>query len=203
MFLRDWKKLTFYYFADEYINFNSLVTDLFKIYKTRIWMSAINPASFQTPLGGVQIPGGLNPTAPSAFSPDVDQYSNRRAQRQQPTPASMGPIQPAFGTFDHTWNAQRNVNGTNGMAMPQLYGQPFSGHDLDVRQGDQYPLDYRQGLSQVLGMNSSFSPSGYAPPNLHHSASFNSRPDSSNSGQHPQMPGRDWHQSFQDLSLGH
>jgi hypothetical protein len=43
---RDWKKLTFYYFADSYINFNSLVTDLFKIYKTRIWMSAINPASF-------------------------------------------------------------------------------------------------------------------------------------------------------------
>lgn len=46
---RDWKKLTFYYFADSYINFNSLVTDLFKIYKTRIWMSAINPASFATP----------------------------------------------------------------------------------------------------------------------------------------------------------
>jgi hypothetical protein len=46
---RDWKKLTFYYFADSYINFNSLVTDLFKIYKTRIWMSAINPASFVTP----------------------------------------------------------------------------------------------------------------------------------------------------------
>jgi hypothetical protein len=48
-FQMDWKKLTFYYFADSYINFNSLVTDLFKIYKTRIWMSAINPASFVTP----------------------------------------------------------------------------------------------------------------------------------------------------------
>ena len=43
---RDWKKLTFYYFAETYVNFNPLVTDLFKIYKTRIWMSAINPASF-------------------------------------------------------------------------------------------------------------------------------------------------------------
>ncbi|KAJ6144294.1 hypothetical protein N7470_008189 [Penicillium chermesinum] len=48
-FQMDWKKLTFYYFANTYINFNSLVTDLFKIYKTRIWMSAINPASFVTP----------------------------------------------------------------------------------------------------------------------------------------------------------
>lgn len=46
---RDWKKLTFYYFADSYINFNSLVTDLFKVYKTRIWMSAMNPASFAHP----------------------------------------------------------------------------------------------------------------------------------------------------------
>src|SRR5436190_12751320 len=58
---RDWKKLTFYYFADAYINFNSLVTDLFKIYKTRIWMSAINPASFVTPTTGLQPPGGVNP----------------------------------------------------------------------------------------------------------------------------------------------
>jgi hypothetical protein len=42
----DYRKLTFFYYAEEYINFNDLVTDLFKVYKTRIWMSAINPASF-------------------------------------------------------------------------------------------------------------------------------------------------------------
>ncbi|KAL4806866.1 ribosomal L15-domain-containing protein [Aspergillus unguis] len=59
-FQMDWKKLTFYYFADSYINFNSLVTDLFKIYKTRIWMSAINPASFVTPpSAGLQSPNPL------------------------------------------------------------------------------------------------------------------------------------------------
>ncbi|KAJ5543400.1 PSP1 C-terminal [Penicillium sp. DV-2018c] len=59
-FQMDWKKLTFYYFADSYINFNSLVTDLFKIYKTRIWMSAINPASFVTPpTAGLGGPGAM------------------------------------------------------------------------------------------------------------------------------------------------
>ena len=47
----DYRKLTFFYYAEEYINFNDLVTDLFKVYKTRIWMSAINPASYS----------GLNP----------------------------------------------------------------------------------------------------------------------------------------------
>jgi hypothetical protein len=60
---RDWKKLTFYYFADAYINFNSLVTDLFKVYKTRIWMSAINPASFASPSLGLQAPSGIGPGA--------------------------------------------------------------------------------------------------------------------------------------------
>jgi hypothetical protein len=47
--ISDYRKLTFFYFAEEYINFNELVTDLFKVYKTRIWMSAINPASFPAP----------------------------------------------------------------------------------------------------------------------------------------------------------
>ncbi|RPB13482.1 hypothetical protein P167DRAFT_544484 [Morchella conica CCBAS932] len=70
-FQMDWKKLTFYYFADSYINFNSLVTDLFKVYKTRIWMSAMNPASFAHPTGlhqpgsGLGASGALGPIDPS------------------------------------------------------------------------------------------------------------------------------------------
>jgi len=60
-FQMDGKKLTFYFFSTEYINFNSLVTDLFKLYKTRIWMSAINPASFQSPVSQL----GLTPIYPN------------------------------------------------------------------------------------------------------------------------------------------
>ncbi|EAS33936.3 PSP1 domain-containing protein [Coccidioides immitis RS] len=75
-FQMDWKKLTFYYFADTYINFNSLVTDLFKIYKTRIWMSAINPASFVTPTTGLQALGGLGP--PSSLGYGQDPHGDRR-----------------------------------------------------------------------------------------------------------------------------
>jgi hypothetical protein len=40
------KKLTFYYYAETYIDFTNLVGDLFKVWKTRIWMSGVNPASF-------------------------------------------------------------------------------------------------------------------------------------------------------------
>ena len=48
-FRSDYHKLTYYYYADSYVNFNELVTDLFKQYKVRIWMSAVNPASVVNP----------------------------------------------------------------------------------------------------------------------------------------------------------
>ena len=41
----DMKKLTFYYIASQRIDFRELVKDLFKIYKTRIWMCAVNSAA--------------------------------------------------------------------------------------------------------------------------------------------------------------
>ncbi|KAG9248192.1 hypothetical protein BJ878DRAFT_538602 [Calycina marina] len=83
-FQMDWKKLTFYYFADAYINFNSLVTDLFKVYKTRIWMSAINPASFASPSLGLQAPSGIGPGAVIAPGSRTSQVE-RRPQQEQPS----------------------------------------------------------------------------------------------------------------------
>lgn len=85
-FQMDWKKLTFYYFADSYINFNSLVTDLFKIYKTRIWMSAINPASFVTPSTG------LPPPAPSGNPLAYGQDHSDRRHLHDPRPYNGPPI---------------------------------------------------------------------------------------------------------------
>lgn len=45
-FQADYHKLTFYYYSNEYVDFNSLVKCLFRSFKTRLWMSAINPDSF-------------------------------------------------------------------------------------------------------------------------------------------------------------
>lgn len=39
---RDRNKLTFYFSADRRIDFRELVRDLFRIYKTRIWMCAVD-----------------------------------------------------------------------------------------------------------------------------------------------------------------
>ncbi|POS84708.1 hypothetical protein EPUL_005046 [Erysiphe pulchra] len=110
-FQMDLKKLTFYYFADSYINFNSLVTDLFKIYKTRIWMFAINPASFPSPSLGLQspIPIGLGITSgmlkPAQYSPISEQMKSpcslqasralQNSYSQQLTP----PLDRSFNSF--------------------------------------------------------------------------------------------------------
>ena len=162
-------------------------------------MSAINPASFQTPAGGLQLPGGIGP---STFSADIDQYSNRHPQRQYPKSTSNGPNQAALTTLDHAWGASRDNPTIGPMAFPQLYAQPFPPHDLDVRSLDQYPIDYRQGLPQVLNIHSPFHPPGYNAPTLHQSSSFTARPQSSNGGmQASHVFGRDWNQSFQSLSL--
>ncbi|CAM0137820.1 unnamed protein product [Umbelopsis sp. WA50703] len=41
----DRRKLTFYFVAERRIDFRELVRDLFKTYKTRIWMCAVNPSA--------------------------------------------------------------------------------------------------------------------------------------------------------------
>lgn len=79
----DYHKLTYFYYAESYVNFNELVTDLFKQYKVRIWMSAVNPASVVNPAGISHIP------PPSAIGPGAILTSNTNA------PLSVG---PGFGS---------------------------------------------------------------------------------------------------------
>lgn len=111
---RDWKKLTFYYFADAYINFNSLVTDLFKVYKTRIWMSAINPASFASPSLGVQAPSGIGPGAVGVRSAQTD----RRPQSSEQT--TFGASQPNRG-YPSTFPSQPFTSPTERGPVPSTY----------------------------------------------------------------------------------
>ncbi|CCH43769.1 hypothetical protein BN7_3323 [Wickerhamomyces ciferrii] len=45
----DQKKLTFYYFANQRLDFRNLIKELFKIYKTRIWLCAVPKPPFYDP----------------------------------------------------------------------------------------------------------------------------------------------------------
>ncbi|KAJ4546763.1 hypothetical protein HRR77_004307 [Exophiala dermatitidis] len=196
-FQMDSKKLTFYYFADNYINFNHLVTDLFKIYKTRIWMSAINPASFQTPTASL----GITPVYGGAHAEERHRRRQQPSQQQpqQPQPHGIGP-QPVTTPFGDSFDADRTFNNQAQGMRPNFYSQ-FQ----DVGAG---PQQLQPGMA-------SFSPtmpgpmdpfmSFYAPPYQGASPGgpnfTGGRPDFRGRG--PNQPGdMSWMGRFQGLSLG-
>lgn len=146
---RDWKKLTFYYFADSYINFNSLVTDLFKIYKTRIWMSAVNPASFANPTLGIQAPSGIGPGAVGPGSVGSGRgggHPERRASQTQQEPQAAatgrGYQGPSFG--------QSFPGGERGVAPASGYSTGNFGYQ------SQYGLGF--GSASRSGNNAGYHP---------------------------------------------
>ncbi|KKK24352.1 hypothetical protein ARAM_000861 [Aspergillus rambellii] len=143
-FQMDWKKLTFYYFADSYINFNSLVTDLFKIYKTRIWMSAINPASFVTPpTAGLQAPNplGYNPDTQTDHSHqrDARPYGHTRDGIDAGQDGNLGLLRSGYGDtyqpFGHTpRQTDTSLSGLGSVDPftaypPSAYGQLEPGYN--------------------------------------------------------------------------
>ncbi|KAF2864275.1 PSP1-domain-containing protein [Piedraia hortae CBS 480.64] len=91
----DFQKLIFYYYADHYINFKDLITDLYRIYKIRIWMSAVNPASFsQQALG--QPPSGIGPGAVANAGPvsNMNDLSHTYTMAYGPDPDPYGAVPP-------------------------------------------------------------------------------------------------------------
>lgn len=191
---RDWKKLTFFYFADSYINFNPLVTDLFKIYKTRIWMSAINTAAIASPAGAQNL---LGAQAHRNYSPELDDYTHTRQARHTHDGPSVGVTQPAHG--DHSWAQGRELGNAGAMPFSQVYAQQFQQNPgFDLRQMSQYSMaQYGQLAATMPGV---FSGNGSA---LHNAPSFTSQTDNRNANNRErQEAGRDWNQAFQGLSLG-
>lgn len=124
--------MTFYYFADSYINFNSLVTDLFKIYKTRIWMSAINPASFASPSLGLQTPSGIGPGAVGVGRNAGNGMNDRRPnQQQEPQPTfttASAAGRPFSGAFASPFSNERGSSNFSQNQFPySSYGGFASG----------------------------------------------------------------------------
>ena len=138
---RDWKKLTFYYFAETYVNFNPLVTDLFKIYKTRIWMSAINPASFASPTAS---------SASLAFAPfqavrerTIDVHSRGASDVQQAPEYNSLPQAANMPLWGDGYDA-----GITGQQSMHTFGQPFQ-HQAQVQRFSPHmnapTTEYRHG----------------------------------------------------------
>ncbi|CAJ2511082.1 Uu.00g067070.m01.CDS01 [Anthostomella pinea] len=158
-FQMDWKKLTFYYFADAYINFNSLVTDLFKIYKTRIWMSAINPASFASPTLGLQAPSGVGP---GAVGLGRGGGANNNERRSNPPPEPQGAFaggNPASRSFQPSFTqpfGAADGSSAVGSAFPSS-GFPYSAYGAYGSMPGMVPaMDY---TTSAYPQNGEFPPS--------------------------------------------
>ncbi|KAG0040322.1 hypothetical protein BGZ82_003627 [Podila clonocystis] len=110
----DRRKLTFFFMAERRIDFRELVRELFKIYKTRIWMYAVNQAATSNspdPAGDAESEVSSTPistatspatnatlTPPQASVQYLQQHlPNDQAKRQmpyhQPQPYQMNPTQ--------------------------------------------------------------------------------------------------------------
>jgi hypothetical protein len=186
---RDWKKLTFYYFADSYINFNSLVTDLFKIYKTRIWMSAINPASFVTPAAGLQPPGanalGYGPEA----APDRRHQHENRGFNVAQVPSASGTLRDPLEQREFATNQMSVLRNT--------YMDPYQAFAPTGRQ-------HEIGLGHGVPPNdpfSSYPSNGYGIPESGGPEYTASSAGPSN-GQRINPTQGEWVSRFQGLSLG-
>jgi cell fate regulator YaaT (PSP1 superfamily) len=188
-FDRDWKKLTFYYFADSYINFNALVTDLFKIYKTRIWMSAINPASFVTP------GAGLPPSGPSG---------NTLAFGQE-TPLDRRHLQDTRG-----YNLTQFPAGTAAIRDPmdtQLlrtnYVEPYQAFGHAIRQSPDAGIgSFGHPAPLQQDPFASYPSTGYGAADASFADYTNIPSSATGPGQRSHQGHGDWVNRFQGLSLG-
>ncbi|KAK3071460.1 hypothetical protein LTS18_014858, partial [Coniosporium uncinatum] len=131
----DLHKLTFYYYADAYVNFNDLVTDLFKIYKTRIWMSAVNPASFANKASIGQHRPAIAPGAVQHASPSALGF----AAAPSTSFGSNGFGQSTITRQHHTYADEARARGRHGN------GQGFSQNNAGSLQNQ----EVREALARV------------------------------------------------------
>lgn len=126
---RDWQKLIFYYYADHYVNFKELVNDLYKLYKVRLWMSAVNPASFspnainQPPtargpgamIADTFLPMGVDNSYNMAYGSDPDPYG-----AIPPYPIGYDTYVPNYPSIPGMPNSFAPVPGNGTPAQPAI-----------------------------------------------------------------------------------
>ncbi|CAK7209180.1 hypothetical protein SBRCBS47491_000351 [Sporothrix bragantina] len=216
-FQMDWKKLTFYYFADAYVNFNSLVTDLFKIYKTRIWMSAINPASFASQPLGLQAPSGIGPGAvgvsragPTSerrqpqqggqVSPPPPQAQQQQQQSQQQHRPAYSPV-PSNRGYTGGISPQPPAMGPGGAgAYPPSF--PYSPYAAFGNVPRASAMAYGQGMGPSPGDSYAMGYTAPADYQMMRGRFPTGQPDAGQNGQSmAPLASGDWVGSFQSLSL--
>ena len=180
--------MTFYYFADAYINFNSLVTDLFKVYKTRIWMSAINPASFASPSLGLQAPSGVGPGAVGSNKQHVD----RRQHQQQ---------DQNYGQRNSLYGGNQYQSTDRNTVSPTSFQQPFSAYGFASFGAPPRTGSAGYGMQQIDPFVA-FAPTDYAGMSNRFPSPPSTGPDTGEYGRQGNSNDQWMTSAFQGLSLG-
>lgn len=197
-FQMDWKKLTFYYFADAYINFNSLVTDLFKVYKTRIWMSAINPASFASPSLGLQAPSGVGPGAVGVNRHQSDRRQQQQEQSYNPRAGGGG------GGYDRGAVSPMSFQHQHQQQQQPLYGYASSFSPSSSFTPSSFNTQGRNGYNNMPQIDpfAAFAPDYGLPMSSSYMTAPTHPQEDTYGRQGAASPNQQWIGAFQSLSLG-
>lgn len=162
-------------------------------------MSAINTAAIASPPGGQRI---LGLSSRSMFGHEYED----RTPAPAPHPQTLG-LSSSRGhaaPFNALYDSGHNGMVLSGPGYEQMYSQALQGASYEPRQLSPYPMDFRSQGQQSLHAPSAFGTHGtYGAPQIHHTSSFTSQPDSNHTSQvNRPMNGADWTHNFQGLSLG-
>jgi hypothetical protein len=167
------------------------VTDLFKIYKTRIWMSAINPASFVTPTASLSIPHSFGVHGIGGESP-----SGRRRQH------GLNMSQPSPTLFEDTTNGPQGYLSSQGSTLRNTYFNPYQSLGTGIQQPDSNMSSYQPMMQQSAERFTPYLNSPYHMLNPTASSFATSHGNSGRTGRPSQSTAPDWTTNFQGLSLG-
>ncbi|KAK3840280.1 MAG: PSP1 C-terminal conserved region-domain-containing protein [Linnemannia elongata] len=125
----DRRKLTFYFTAEKRIDFRELVRDLFKMYKTRIWMYALSPSMANNTNTGLQ--SSSPPPTPTAH-----QHPHHHHQQQRQHHITRHQVNSAGGISSPT--SPRSVPTPKTPSSP-YYASPYGHHYPEQPSYSQYP----------------------------------------------------------------
>lgn len=162
-------------------------------------MSAINPASFASTATALQPPSGLGPGAfPAESGPSFD----RRQYRMTPNLAAINATQEGYRAPGRVWDSSQESPNPAQMPLSNSFAQHYPNADFDLRQLEQYPVEYPQGGQQVLSLQPRYNPALYGLSNLHsplYATALDTRGDVVRASD---TINGDWNHSFRGLSLG-
>ncbi|KAI5949577.1 hypothetical protein KGF54_005454 [Candida jiufengensis] len=134
----DRKKLIFYYSTSKRIDFRDLVRELFRIYKTRIWMCAVIGLPFEI-------------LKKQNLSPTLQQQQQQQPQGQQPPGLGLNQPPSQFnggGGLSRRSSLQPQPNFTNQSASNLQHHQTWPQEQSSQLKLSQYPVSQQQQPQQ-------------------------------------------------------